>query len=76
MIRPLKDGVFGFILVRFFEEMGSEAPIQAERLDTVSHTESTYRLTFPSGRVSDYKVTFISPVDLAIESVEEFNQVI
>lgn len=74
--RKLVDGVFGAILVDYFQTEHMLTPVEAELLETVSVTESNYRITFEDESVSDWKISFPNSHTLEIEAANKYNEVL
>lgn len=74
--RKLVDGVFGAILVDYFQTEHMLTPVEAESLEQISSLEANYRITFEDESVSDWKLFFESPHSLEIEAANKYNEVL
>lgn len=55
---PLKEGVVGSQIVRYFENLDGRVAVNAVSLGSAGQDQQDYEITFESGIVQGYRVTF------------------
>lgn len=58
MPNPLKEGVVGSQIVRYFEELDGRVAVDAKSLGAQGRDQNDYEITFEGGLVQSYRVTF------------------
>lgn len=55
---PLAEGVVGRQIVAYFQNLDGRVAVDAESIEHVGEGQHDYRITFESGIVQAYRVTF------------------
>jgi len=70
---PLKEGVVGSQIVRYFENLDGRVAVKAESLGAQARAQHDYRITFEGGLVQSYRVTFAGMLSAEIVDATPLN---
>lgn len=71
--QPLKEGVVGSQIVRYFENLDGRVAVNAVSLGSQGEDQQDYEITFEGGLVQSYRVTFAAGLRFEIVDASPLN---